>query len=42
MMEFILWRLLNYALVATAECVILYILLKNRAFSRQMEGLLKK
>lgn len=42
MMEFILWRLLNYTLVATAECVILYILLKNRAFSRQMEGLLKK
>ena len=42
MMEFILWRLLNYALVATAECVILYILLKNRVFSRQMEGLLKK
>lgn len=42
MTEFILWRLLNYTLVATAECVILYILLKNRTFSRQMEGLLKK
>lgn len=42
MTEFILWRLLNYSLVGVAECVILYILLKNRAFSRQMEGLLKK
>ena len=42
MMEFILWRLLNYALIATAECVILYILLKNKAFSKQMEGLIKK
>ncbi len=42
MTEFILWRLLNYTLVATAECIILYLLLKNRAFSRQMEGLLKK
>ena len=42
MMEFILWRLLNYTLVATAECVIIYFLLKNRAFSRQMERLLKK
>ena len=41
-LEFILWRLLNYSIVATAECVILYVLLKNRAFSRQMEGLLKK
>ena len=42
MMEFILWRLLNYTLVAIAECVILYILLRNRAFSKQMERLLKK
>ena len=42
MTEFILWRLVNYAFVATAECVILYILLKNRAFNRQMEGLVKK
>ena len=40
--EFILWRLANYALISAAECVILYILLKNRAFSRQLEGLLKK
>ena len=42
MMEFILWRLLNYTLVATAECVILYLLFKNRAFRGQMERLLKK
>lgn len=42
MMEFILWRLINYTLIATAECVILYILLKNKAFSKQMEDLTKK
>ena len=40
--EFILWRALNYTIIGAAECVILYILLKNRAFSRQMEVLLKK
>ena len=40
--EFILWRALNYTIVGAAECVIIYLLLKNRAFSRQMEGLLKK
>ena len=40
--EFIIWRLVNYALVATAECVLLFILLKNKAFSKQMEGLIKK
>ena len=42
LIEFILWRGLNYAIIGTAECVMLYLLLKNRAFSRQMEGLLKK
>ena len=42
MTEFILWRLLNYALVASAECVLIIILLKNRAFSKQMEELIKK
>ena len=42
MWEFILWRLLNYSLVATAECVMLFILLKNKSFSLQMERLLKK
>ena len=40
--ELILWRALNYAIVASAECVILYVIMKNRAFSREMEVLLKK
>lgn len=39
--EFVAWRLLNYALVATAECVIIYLLLKNPAFQRQIEGMSK-
>lgn len=40
--EFVAWRLLNYAIVATAECVILYLLLKNRAFSQQLERMCNK
>ena len=35
--EFVAWRLLNYSIVATAECVLLYILLKNKAFQKQLE-----
>jgi ECF transporter S component (folate family) len=35
--EFVAWRLLNYVIVATLECVILYLLLKNRAISQQLE-----
>lgn len=40
--EFVLYRLANYALVGTAECVILYILLKNRAFHKQVERMGRK
>ena len=40
--EFVLWRLVNYALIATAECVIIYLLLKNKAFKRQLEGMTRK
>lgn len=35
--EFVAWRLLNYSIVAAAECVILYLLLRNRAFRKQIE-----
>lgn len=40
--EFVAWRLLNYVLIATAECVIIYLLLKNRAFKNQIERMCKK
>lgn len=40
--EFVLWRLLNYALIATAECIIIYLLFKNRAFKNQIEGMCKR
>ena len=35
--EFVAWRLLNYAVIGLAECVILYLLLKNRAFTKQIQ-----
>lgn len=35
-MEFLAWRLLNYLIVGFAECIILYLLLKNRAFQKQI------
>ncbi len=35
--EFVAWRLLNYAIIATAECIIIYLLYKNRAFKNQLE-----
>lgn len=40
-MEFVLWRLLNYSLIATAECTIIYLLFKNKAFNKQI-GRMKK
>lgn len=39
--EFVAWRLLNYALVATAEGIIIYLLLKNKAFRNQIERMRK-
>ena len=40
--EFVMWRLLNYVLIATAECVIIYLLFKNRAFKNQIERMCKR
>ncbi len=40
--ELVCWRMLNYALVATAECLILYLLFRNRAFAKQMERMCQK
>ena len=33
------WRLLNYVIVGTAECTLIYYLMKNKAFSRQTKRL---
>ena len=40
--EFVAWRLLNYVIIATAECVLLYLLFKNRAFQKQLERMCGK
>ena len=40
--ELILWRLLTYAIVGTAECVILYLLLRHRALANQLERIRRK
>ncbi len=40
--EFVLWRLLNYSLIATAECVIICLLFKNNAFRKQIERMVRK
>ncbi len=40
--EFVCWRMLNYVMIATAECLILYLLFRNRAFAKQMERMCKK
>ena len=40
--EFLCWRMLNYLLVATVECLILYLLFRNRAFARQLERMCQK
>ena len=34
--ELMLWRLLNYAIIGTAEGVLIYLLLKNKAFRKQL------
>ena len=38
--ELAAWRLLTYLLVGLAECVILYLLFKNRAFTKQIEKMI--
>ncbi|MBQ8341124.1 MAG: folate family ECF transporter S component [Clostridia bacterium] len=40
--ELVAWRLLTYAIVGTAECVILCLLLRHRALSQQLERMRKK
>ena len=40
--EFLAWRALNYAIVCTAECLILCLLLRHRGFVKQMERMLGK
>ena len=40
--EFMLWRLLNYALIGVAEFALIYTLHKNRGFSSQLERMMKK
>ena len=37
--QFVLWRLVNYLIVGTAECVILCLLLGNHAFRRQLQSM---
>jgi len=41
-LEFILWRGVNYLLISVAECVIIYFMLRNRAFKNQIERMCKK
>ena len=40
-LEFLGWRLLNYVIVGLAECVVLYLLLRNRAFAKQIKEICK-
>ena len=42
LLELMLWRLLTYAVIATAECVILCLLLRHRAVSTLLERIRKK
>ena len=39
--ELILWRALNYLIIGTAEGVLLYLLLRHRALSKQLERMLR-
>ncbi len=40
--ELVLWRLLNYAIIAVLEITLLYILLRHRGVARQLERMCKK
>ena len=40
--EFVAWRLVNYTLIEIAECVIIYMLFRNKGFKRQLEGMMKR
>ena len=40
--ELMLWRLLNYAIIAVLEITLLYMLLRHRGVARQLERMCKK
>ena len=40
-LTFLGWRAVNYLLVGTAECLVLCLLYRNRAFAKQMEEMCK-
>ena len=40
-LEFLGWRFLNYVIVGVAECLVLYLLLRNRAFAKQIKEMCK-
>ena len=40
--EFVAWRLVNYILIAAAECVIIYLMYRNKSFKNQIERMCKK
>ena len=42
LLEFMMWRLLNYLFIGVAEFVIITALLKNRGFSSQLERMTRK
>lgn len=41
-MELMLWRLLNYTIIAVLEIAILYALLRHRGFQKQLERMCRK
>ena len=41
-LQLLLWRLLNYAIIAALEIALLYFLLRHRGVSRQLERMCKK
>ena len=40
--EFVLWRLVNYLLISIAECAIIYLIYKNNALRKRLEGIGKR
>ena len=40
-LEFLGWRFLNYIIIGVAECLVLYLLLRNRAFAKQIKEICK-
>ncbi len=40
-LEFLGWRFLNYIIIGVAECLVLYLLLRNRAFAKQIKEMCK-